>query len=217
MCFVAYAAHELRGAIARQLHARGGRARQSERKRDRAARDGRARRRRVRAAGSGCSRRCSPSPAVNTGACDESPSTSPRPPPRSLKPTIIRAQEHHGAEARENDRRPGTDLMPRRESRHQRRPPQHSGRPARCRHVHRLQTRDVHDREHRTGDPDRRTPASLPAVPATQPSPRPPADGVGLGLAIVEAIANAHDATVNAQAQTGGGLRIDINFPAGRR
>lgn len=40
------------------------------------------------------------------------------------------------------------------------------------------------------------------------------ADGVGLGLAIVHAIAHAHDATVNAEAQTGGGLRIAIGFPA---
>jgi signal transduction histidine kinase len=40
------------------------------------------------------------------------------------------------------------------------------------------------------------------------------ADGVGLGLAIVQAIANAHDAMVNAEARTGGGLRIEIGFPA---
>lgn len=38
-------------------------------------------------------------------------------------------------------------------------------------------------------------------------------DGVGLGLAIVQAIANAHDATLTAQARTGGGLRIDVAFP----
>ena len=41
----------------------------------------------------------------------------------------------------------------------------------------------------------------------------PSADGVGLGLAIVQAIANAHDATVTAQARTGGGLGIDVAFP----
>jgi signal transduction histidine kinase len=41
-----------------------------------------------------------------------------------------------------------------------------------------------------------------------------PADGVGLGLAIVQAIANAHDATVTAQARPSGGLRIQIDFPA---
>ena len=40
------------------------------------------------------------------------------------------------------------------------------------------------------------------------------ADGVGLGLAIVQAIANAHHAIVTAQARTGGGLRIEIRFPA---
>ena len=39
------------------------------------------------------------------------------------------------------------------------------------------------------------------------------ADGVGLGLAIVQEIATAHDATVNAQARTGGGLGIDVAFP----
>jgi signal transduction histidine kinase len=43
--------------------------------------------------------------------------------------------------------------------------------------------------------------------------PGPSDDGFGLGLAIVRAIADAHDATVTAQAPTGGGLRIDIDFP----
>ncbi len=38
--------------------------------------------------------------------------------------------------------------------------------------------------------------------------------GVGLGLAIVQAIADAHNATVTARARTDGGLRIDIDFPA---
>ena len=42
------------------------------------------------------------------------------------------------------------------------------------------------------------------------------ADGVGLGLAIVQAIANAHDAIINTEARTGGGLRIEICFPAAR-
>jgi signal transduction histidine kinase len=41
----------------------------------------------------------------------------------------------------------------------------------------------------------------------------PAADGVGLGLAIVQAIANAHDATVTARARTRGGLRIEVDFP----
>ncbi len=39
------------------------------------------------------------------------------------------------------------------------------------------------------------------------------ADGVGLGLAIVQAIAAAHDATLTAHTRTGGGLRIDVGFP----
>lgn len=43
------------------------------------------------------------------------------------------------------------------------------------------------------------------------------ADGAGLGLAIVQAVADAHDATVTAQARTGGGLRIDVEFPADGR
>jgi signal transduction histidine kinase len=42
----------------------------------------------------------------------------------------------------------------------------------------------------------------------------PSATGAGLGLAIVEAIAKAHDATVSARARIRGGLRIDIAFPA---
>jgi signal transduction histidine kinase len=40
------------------------------------------------------------------------------------------------------------------------------------------------------------------------------ADGVGLGLAIVRAIADAHDATLTARARPGGGLGIDVAFPA---
>ena len=42
----------------------------------------------------------------------------------------------------------------------------------------------------------------------------PSADGAGLGLAIVQTISKAHDATVTAQARTGGGLRIDVAFLA---
>jgi signal transduction histidine kinase len=39
-------------------------------------------------------------------------------------------------------------------------------------------------------------------------------DGFGIGLAIVQAIANAHDATVTARARKSGGLEIDAIFPA---
>ena len=38
--------------------------------------------------------------------------------------------------------------------------------------------------------------------------------GAGLGLAIVHAIATAHDATITAQPRNGGGLGIDVAFPA---
>lgn len=44
--------------------------------------------------------------------------------------------------------------------------------------------------------------------------PRACADGVGLGLAIVQAIADAHDAIVAAHARADGGLRVDVSFPA---
>ena len=39
-------------------------------------------------------------------------------------------------------------------------------------------------------------------------------DGVGLGLAIVQAIAEAHDATLTARTRAGGGLVIDVAFPS---
>jgi signal transduction histidine kinase len=37
-------------------------------------------------------------------------------------------------------------------------------------------------------------------------------DGIGLGLAIVQAIADAHDANVTAEALSGGGLKVDVAF-----
>ena len=40
------------------------------------------------------------------------------------------------------------------------------------------------------------------------------ADGLGLGLSIVQAIATAHDAILTALAQPGGGLDITVSFPA---
>ncbi len=40
--------------------------------------------------------------------------------------------------------------------------------------------------------------------------------GVGLGLAIVQAIADAHDATFSARPRRHGGLRIDVSFPRDR-
>jgi signal transduction histidine kinase len=44
--------------------------------------------------------------------------------------------------------------------------------------------------------------------------PRAYADGAGLGLAIVQAIADAHNATITAHAPADGGLNIDVSFPA---
>jgi signal transduction histidine kinase len=46
-------------------------------------------------------------------------------------------------------------------------------------------------------------------------SPFRAADGAGLGLVIVHAIADAHDAVVTAQPRPDGGLRIEIRFPGG--
>jgi signal transduction histidine kinase len=43
---------------------------------------------------------------------------------------------------------------------------------------------------------------------------RPSSDGIGLGLPIVEAIAAAHNANLTAEACRGGGLKVDVRFPA---
>jgi signal transduction histidine kinase len=43
---------------------------------------------------------------------------------------------------------------------------------------------------------------------------RPSGDGIGLGLPIVRAIAGAHNANLTAEALSGGGLKIDVRFPA---
>jgi signal transduction histidine kinase len=45
-------------------------------------------------------------------------------------------------------------------------------------------------------------------------TPRSSGDGVGLGLAIVEAIATAHEARLAARARPGGGLEIRVSFCA---
>jgi Histidine kinase-, DNA gyrase B-, and HSP90-like ATPase len=39
------------------------------------------------------------------------------------------------------------------------------------------------------------------------------ADGTGLGLSIVKAVADAHQATLTADPQPHGGLRIEVSFP----
>jgi signal transduction histidine kinase len=43
--------------------------------------------------------------------------------------------------------------------------------------------------------------------------PQADADGIGLGLTIVQSIADAHNATVAAHARAGGGLEIEVRFP----
>ena len=40
------------------------------------------------------------------------------------------------------------------------------------------------------------------------------ADGVGLGLSIVQAIADAHAASITARARRDGGLHVEVGFPA---
>jgi signal transduction histidine kinase len=52
--------------------------------------------------------------------------------------------------------------------------------------------------------------------PFQQLAPRPhsASSGVGLGLTIVRSIADVHHATVIARARVGGGLGIDVRFPA---
>ena len=44
--------------------------------------------------------------------------------------------------------------------------------------------------------------------------PKTGGDGIGLGLAIVKSIADAHNANVTAHARAGGGLKIELRFPA---
>ena len=44
-------------------------------------------------------------------------------------------------------------------------------------------------------------------------NPKASSDGLGLGLPIVQAIADAHGAALTAQPQPSGGLEVDISFP----
>jgi signal transduction histidine kinase len=43
--------------------------------------------------------------------------------------------------------------------------------------------------------------------------PETPSDGLGLGLPIIQAIADAHGAALTARPQPSGGLEVDIRFP----
>lgn len=48
--------------------------------------------------------------------------------------------------------------------------------------------------------------------PLFQPFKRCGGDGAGLGLAVVQSIADAHDALISARPRPGGGLRIEVAF-----
>jgi signal transduction histidine kinase len=50
--------------------------------------------------------------------------------------------------------------------------------------------------------------------PFEQFHPPGPHAGLGLGLAVVKAIADAHGARIGAQARPGGGLRLEVAFPS---
>ena len=112
-------------------------------------------------------------------------------------------------------RRPGPARAARREPRLERDPPQHRRRPDRGRDPHRGGTRrsSPSPTPARSSRPQSSSASSNRSSDSTR-TPGPPGDGVGLGLAIVQAIADAHDATVTAQARPGGGLGIDVAFPA---
>ena len=194
--------------------ARGGHARRPHRRHDRPERDGQGRRRCLRAPRTVARRAAHPLPGASTDICDGSPSTSPPPPPtpyahdhRELRSTI----------ALEPARTTGDALL-----------------------VERLVANPIDNAvRHNTPkgwlDVATYTAAGRAAFTIANTGPviptgeltrlfqpfqqrscheRSSADGVGVGLAIVQAIANAHDATVTAHARTGGGLRIEIGFPA---
>ena len=42
----------------------------------------------------------------------------------------------------------------------------------------------------------------------------PASGGLGLGLAVAKAVADAHGACITARARRGGGLRVEVAFPA---
>ena len=212
---LAYAAHELRGEIALQLALVEVALADPNADTARPAGDGRARRRRLPAAGT-----------VARGAADARPqrartsATGARRPRRDRRrgpasPRSSRAQEHDGARARPHHRRSASWSSA--SSRTWSRTPSVTTFRAAGSISGRTPPRDARSSRSRTPDP------LIPSGELTRlfrPFQRLSAhsarsvDGVGLGLAIVQAIANAHDATVTARAQAGGGLGIDVAFPA---
>jgi signal transduction histidine kinase len=74
-------------------------------------------------------------------------------------------------------------------------------------------TDSVHDREHRRLDPaDELTTLFEPFERRRSPNGRSPT-GFGLGLVIVQAIADAHGARITARGRPSGGLRVEVAFP----
>ena len=116
------------------------------------------------------------------------------------------AADHDGPRARHrdstgaDDRQPAPRRAARRQPPQQRHPPQRRRRQHQPRNRHPRRSRRPHRREHRPEDPGERARADLPAVPTTRHQLAPTtADGLGLGLSIVQAIADAHDATVTTE------------------
>ena len=66
----------------------------------------------------------------------------------------------------------------------------------------------------RLTQPFQRLGASRVTHPGSRSKPGHPPDGLGLGLAIVEAIANTHDATLELRPRLNGGLIAHVRFPA---
>ncbi len=129
---------------------------------------------------------------------------------------VLRAHDHRELRSTSDPdtRRPAASRAPRREPDRERRPLQPARRPAQHHHLRRRRPCHLDDREHRTRDPDRRAHRLFQPFQRRNSHEGASADGVGLVLAIVQAIANAHDAMVNAEPRTGGGLRIAVGFPA---
>ena len=202
-CFVAYAAHELRGEIAVQLTLAEdslGDPNQMWRPCARWARASSP----AASGKNGCSRRCSPSPGASAGVRVGSPSTSLRLPPTSWEPTIITDSGAPRSSSRADSRRPTADRASRREPGRKRCPPQHPGRPARHRHEH-AAGRATFRIWNTAPTFQRRAQPPVPAVQAPGRSRGPSADGVGTRPRDRGRIATAHEATVTARARTGGG------------
>ena len=141
----------------------------------------------------------------------------------AITATAAAAADHDGlvldtdAPAGTDDRQPTPRRAARRQPPQQRHPPQHRRRQRQHHNRNARRSRRPHRRQHGPHDPGERARTDLPALPTTRSRPRQQrANGLGLGLSIVQAIANAHGATITTHAQADGGLQIQISFPAER-